>query len=46
MFATYVPDTRQVMSRYVEVGDEADFDFAGQKVRAIPINDRVGCAAR
>ena len=42
MFATYVADTRQVMSRYVEVGDEADVTFGGQTIHAIPIADRLG----
>jgi hypothetical protein len=31
-----------VMSRYVEVGDEGDFDFAGQKIHAVPVTDRLG----
>jgi len=42
MFATYVPDTRQVMSRYVDVGEEGDFNFAGQTIHAVPITDRLG----
>ena len=42
MFAVYVADTRQVMSRYVDVGEEGDFDFAGQKIRAVPVSDRIG----
>jgi len=42
MFATYVADTRQVMSRYVEVGKEGDFEFAGQTIHAVPVSDRLG----
>jgi hypothetical protein len=42
MFANYVPDTRQVMSRYVDVGDEGDFELAGQRIHAIPVSDRLG----
>jgi hypothetical protein len=42
MFANYVADTRQVMSRYVDVGDEGDFTFAGHSIHAIPVNDRLG----
>lgn len=42
MFVTYVPETRQVMCRYVEVKDAGDFELAGEKVHAIPITDRLG----
>jgi hypothetical protein len=42
MFATYVQETRQVMSRYVEVGKEGDFVLAGKPIHAIPITDRLG----
>jgi hypothetical protein len=42
LFATYVPETRQVMSRYVEVGNEGDFVLAGKPIHAIPITDRLG----
>jgi len=42
MFATYVPEIRQVMERYVEVGRETDVKLAGKTVRAIPISDRIG----
>jgi hypothetical protein len=42
MFATYVADTRQVMSRYVDVGAEGDFNFNGQVIHAVPITDRLG----
>jgi hypothetical protein len=42
MFAMYVPETRQVMSRYVEVGKEGDFILAGKPIHAVPITDRLG----
>jgi hypothetical protein len=42
LFATYVPDTREVMLRYVDVGDERSVTFAGRTLRAIPISDRIG----
>lgn len=42
LFATYVPDTRAVMHRYVEVGHEQRVTFAGHAVRAVPITDRIG----
>ena len=42
MFATYVPDTHQVMTRYVEVGTETQVSFAGKTIRAVPVTDRLG----
>jgi hypothetical protein len=42
LFATYVPDSRVVMHRYVDVGIEQRVTFAGKQVRAIPITDRIG----
>ena len=42
LFATYVPDAKAVMHRYVEVGTEQRVTFAGKQVRAIPITDRIG----
>jgi hypothetical protein len=42
MFAMYVPETRQVMSRYVEVGKEVDYVLAGKPIHAVPITDRLG----
>jgi hypothetical protein len=42
MFATYVSDKREVMSRYVDVGREEEVTLGGARVRAIPIRDRLG----
>jgi hypothetical protein len=42
MFAVYVPDTREVMERYIDVKDEQEVTFAGRTVRAVPIEDRIG----
>jgi hypothetical protein len=42
MFATYVADRGEVMSRYVDVGREQPVKLAGLEVRAIPVRDRIG----
>lgn len=42
MFAVYVPDTREVMERYIDVKDERDVTLAGRTVRAVPVEDRIG----
>jgi hypothetical protein len=42
LFATYVPDQREVVMRYVDVGAERDVTFDGVKIHAIPILDRLG----
>ena len=42
LFDTYVGDQRQVMLRYVDVGQERVVDLAGRRVRAVPISDRLG----
>lgn len=42
LFAVYVPETRQVMHRYIDVGLEQQVTFNGKIVRAIPIDDRIG----
>ena len=42
MFATYVPETQQVMSRYVDVGSTGDFKLNGVEIHAVPISDRLG----
>jgi hypothetical protein len=42
MFATYVPETRQVMTRYVEVANPAMVNFNGTTQRAVAISDRLG----
>ena len=42
MFASYVPDKREVMARYVDVGVEQPVEIAGQKLLAIPVRDRIG----
>jgi hypothetical protein len=42
MFATYVSDRREVMTRYVDVGAEQEVELGGQRVRAVPVSDRIG----
>lgn len=42
LFVTYVSETRQLMMRYVDVGQPKDISFNGQRVRAVPVSDRVG----
>ena len=42
LFATYVGDRREVMMRYVDVGTEQEVTVGGQRVRAVPITDRIG----
>ena len=42
MFLTYVAENGELMYRYVEVGVESDVEFGGEKIRAIPITDRLG----
>jgi hypothetical protein len=42
MFATYVPDKRAVMARYVDVGVEQEVTLGGKQVMAIPVADRIG----
>lgn len=41
MFASYISEQREVMSRYIEVSAEQDVTFDGKPVRAIVISDRV-----
>ena len=42
LFATYASDRKEVMMRYVDVGTEQEADIGGQRVRAVPITDRLG----
>jgi hypothetical protein len=42
LFATYVADQHEVMSRYIDVGKETTLTLAGEKTLAIPIQDRIG----
>lgn len=42
LFAVYVPDTREVMHRYIDVKDEQDLTFDGRTIHAVPIEDRIG----
>lgn len=42
MFVTYVSETHQLMSRYVDVGEAKEISFNGQKVLAVAIQDRIG----
>ena len=42
LFATYVGDRREVMMRYVDVAAEQEVTVGGQRVRAVPITDRIG----
>ncbi len=41
-FYTYVSDRREVMARYVDVVASEDVFFAGKRVKAVQIYDRVG----
>ncbi|HLL90103.1 MAG TPA: hypothetical protein VK324_12445, partial [Tepidisphaeraceae bacterium] len=42
MFATYVSEGRRLMHRYVDVLGQRTVELNGRKVRAVPIEDRVG----
>lgn len=42
MFASYVAERREIMSRYLDVKPEAEVVFNGKLVRAIVIEDRIG----
>jgi hypothetical protein len=42
VFASYSSDSNDVMNRFVDVGFEEDVELGGQKVRAIPVTDRLG----
>lgn len=42
MFASFVSETRAVMSRYVEVGREQNVTLDGTKRIAVPVTDRLG----
>jgi hypothetical protein len=42
LFATWVNDAGEVMYRYVDVGREREVALGGKRVRAVPVNDRVG----
>jgi hypothetical protein len=42
MFASYVPNKREVMARYVDVGVEQQVKLGDQMVTAIPVRDRLG----
>jgi hypothetical protein len=42
MFAVYVPDTREVVTRYVDVKELQKVEFNGESMRVVPIEDRIG----
>ncbi len=42
LFAFYVAEERQLLARYVDVGEERTVTLDGQRVRAVPISDRIG----
>jgi hypothetical protein len=42
VFSVYVEEVRQVMYRYVDVGEEQRVNFEGEALRAVPITDRIG----
>ena len=44
LFATYVNEAGEVMSRYVDVRPERDVELGGRSVRAIPVEDKLGLA--
>jgi hypothetical protein len=42
MFMVYVPDTREVVMRYVDVKDLQKVEFNGEVMRVVPVEDRIG----
>jgi hypothetical protein len=42
MFAVYVPEVREVMNRYIDVKDVQEAEFAGKRILAVPVEDRLG----
>lgn len=42
LVAVYVSDRKEVLKRYLDVGGEREVTFAGKKIRAIAVNDRIG----
>ncbi len=42
LFASYVPETRLLMMRYVDVSEEKELAFAGQTFRGYTVNERLG----
>jgi hypothetical protein len=42
MFAVYVPELRVVMNRYIDVKEAQEVSFAGRKIMAVPVEDRLG----
>ncbi len=42
LFAAYAPETKDVRLRYVDVSEENEVLFAGQRVRAITVIERLG----
>lgn len=42
LFATFIPERREVMMRYIDVLTSRQVDFAGQSIRATPIEDKIG----
>jgi len=42
MFASWVTEAREVMSRYLDVGREQNVELGGKKHLAVPVKDRFG----
>ena len=42
LFASYIPETRDIRMRYVDVSDEQDVTFNGQRLRAMVVSERIG----
>jgi hypothetical protein len=42
LFASYMPETRDIRLRYVDVSVEQDITFAGRPIRAHAVTERVG----
>ena len=42
LFASFVPDNGEVMTRYVDVKPEREVSLDGKMVRAVPVEDRIG----
>lgn len=42
LFVSYISDQKELMFRYIDVGQEEEVDLLGRQVRAVPIADRIG----
>ena len=42
LFASYIPETRDIRMRYVDVSQEREVAFNGRRIRAVMVSERVG----